>query len=892
MSKVKKRIMTAKGDLAFVSQQVTNKLDYDRRKKVIEIQNFFLGFEQPVNGKIKQILSDINLGIYQGEKLAIIGESGSGKTVLSNAIACLLGHDAKKQGKILIDGIEITRLKGKKLRKAKILGDKVSYVFQNPLQTLNPYYRIGPQLMETLKVKWHDFQGKARAKKKVLEVLTELNLPNPELVFNSYPHQLSGGMIQRVVIACSLLLKPKVLILDEPTSALDAVVELQILGILNKIAKLGTTIILISHDLNLVSSFADRIAVMYAGKLVEVGTNQEINLFPRHPYTWGLLMSIPSYGKPLYSIPGRVPADLSKIVGDSFAPRNPDYAMDIDFELSPKLFQLSKTHFAATWLLSKHAPAYQPPAEILKRWKAFNTIGVLKEEQIVYSKETYDPDHDKPKVLEINNLNITYDNKGSFSKVVHNVDLHIDQGEIVGLIGESGSGKSTIAKSVSGLVNFSANKAEILGVESPRFSSEIIGRVRTRYARSLQMIYQNPAVSLNNFKKLWKVVGEALFHHPEFINKQMNHLYQQEFFYEQEVNQTVIQKQIARVNELTSELGLLKSQFVTEKKMVKLNYRHQKRQLIDSFLLDLSINQKLKLINWKPELFLFLRHLPIDKFHKLNAEFNRLIFNLKKQFYNQLKKLFDKKQLTLNKIDIIQQKLLQEKQKLNQILKNPVYTMSLGRKKQAKLITDTKLKQTENKISNLSVKAIRKHVLDALKQVGLSEIHMEMYPWQLSGGQQQRAAIARSLLMHPKLLIADEPIASLDVSLQSGIISLIGDLVKKNNMSILFISHDLEMLSQVADRVYVLHKGVVVEKGRAIEIFAHPIHPYTRMLVSSSRNKGYSRDLNQVFVFDPQKHYFADQKKKEFWQVGDHNHFVYANHQEFETWSQWAGGQQ
>lgn len=127
-------------------------------------------------------------------------------------------------------------------------------------------------------------------------------------------------------------------------------------------------------------------------------------------------------------------------------------------------------------------------------------------------------------------------------------------------------------------------------------------------------------------------------------------------------------------------------------------------------------------------MFLFLRHLPIDKFHKLNAEFNRLIFNLKKQFYNQLKKLFDKKQLTLNKIDIIQQKLLQEKQKLNQILKNPVYTMSLDRKKQGKLTTDTKLKQTENKISNLSVKAIRKHVLDALKQVGLSEIHMEMYP--------------------------------------------------------------------------------------------------------------------------------------------------------------------
>lgn len=153
MSKEKKKITTTKGDLAFVSQQVTNKLDYDRRKKVIEIQNFFLGFEQPVNGKIKQILSDINLGIYQGEKLAIIGESGSGKTVLSNAIACLLGHDAKKQGKILIDGIEITRLKGKKLRKAKILGDKVSYVFQNPLQTLNPYYRIGSQLMETLKVK-------------------------------------------------------------------------------------------------------------------------------------------------------------------------------------------------------------------------------------------------------------------------------------------------------------------------------------------------------------------------------------------------------------------------------------------------------------------------------------------------------------------------------------------------------------------------------------------------------------------------------------------------------------------------------------------------------------------------------------------------------------------
>lgn len=561
------------------------------RPKILEVRNFSLGFESRVDGKIKQILRKINLDVYAGEKLAIIGESGSGKTVLSTAISCLLNRDAIQTGSIKVDGLEVVNLSAYKIQKAKIRGQKVSYVFQNPLQTMNPYLKIGVQLVETLKSS-KIFVTQASIKKKVLDTLSELNLQNVEQIFNSYPHQLSGGMIQRVVIACSLLLSPKLLILDEPTSALDAVVELQIIELLNKIVAKGTAIILISHDLKLVSSFADRIAVMYAGRIVEIGTNREINLYPQHPYTWGLLMSIPSYGKPLYSIPGRVPVDLSVIRGDAFAFRNFDYALDLDFESRPPMFRVSPTHYAATWLLCKESPAYTPPPEIQKLWTAYCT-GIPLAEPEIQVTPLREPAATATKALSIKDMEITYTNAKVINKVVHGVDLHINQKEIVGLIGESGSGKSTIAKAVAGLQDFSAAETKIMGVESPRFAAQIVGKVRSRFARMVQMIYQNPRSSLNSFKPVWKIVGEPLFHHEELLNENIRALYAREFESQQAINSTPIYAQILKVNSLNNRLNILKQELLSNRNLTNSQIAQNRRVQLNNFNLENSIRYNL-----------------------------------------------------------------------------------------------------------------------------------------------------------------------------------------------------------------------------------------------------------------------------------------------------------
>lgn len=854
-------------------------------QKIISIKNFSLGFEQAVNGKIKQILNDINLDIYRGEKLAIIGESGSGKTVLSNAIACLLANDAKKVGEIIVDGVDVVNLSEAQINKHQIRGNKVSYVFQNPLQTMNPYMKIGDQLIETLKFKGSSFKSrlnfKKEAKKHILGVLKDLNLANPEAVYNAYPHQLSGGMIQRVVIGCSILLSPKVLILDEPTSALDAVVEIQILELLNKIAANGTTIILISHDLNLVSSFANRIAVMYAGRVVEVGTNREINLNPQHPYTWGLLQSIPSYGQPLYSIPGRVPADLSTIVGDPFASRNLDYALKIDFLRTPPTFQISKTHFVSSWLLSHYAPKYTPPAKILERWTAFANNANLAEAQIQFTPQIYRGEGDlQNAIIHWKKLNIVYANNRNLNKVVHDVDIHINQGEIVGLIGESGSGKSTIAKAIAGLIDFSAETATILGVESPRHAKEVVGPTRTRFAKSLQMIYQNPSASLNAFKKLWRIVGEALFHHADFLNFSLNNLLDKKIVIERELSQTLIYKQILIIEQYKQELGYLIQQFKNQRFLLRHEWQAVRKQLINKFWLDLEVSGFG--VGWYCRLmpqFLQLRYVSGVKTRFVGTKSQ--LANYKVQRLNA----FDQeRQQLVKKIELLKKKILNAKIKLHELSSNPQNRTQYNKKKLELMRLNKEIRGLKRRSPKLSKDLVWKKVASMLEQVGLSEKHMEMYAWQLSGGQQQRAAIARALIIKPRLLIADEPIASLDVSLQSGVISLIGDLIQKNNMSTLFISHDLEMLSQISDRVYVLYRGRVVEKGSAIQIFANPIHPYTKMLVSSSKNKGYKKDLSKIHVFDPERDYLPQGTQYGFYQIKNYNHFVYGNEVEIMKW--------
>ncbi|WP_391591732.1 Oligopeptide ABC transporter, ATP-binding protein OppD [[Mycoplasma] cavipharyngis] len=845
------------------NQKYVNDLDAEKNV-IVAIRDFSLGFESSLNGKVKQILSNINLNLYAGEKISIIGESGSGKTVLANAIACLLGVDAIKSGSIKVDGIDVVKLSNFQIQKQKIRGQKVSYVFQNPLQTMNPYLQIGTQLLEALKGN-KQYKTKAQKINKVLETLRELNLSNPEKIFQSYPHELSGGMIQRVVIACSLLLQPKILILDEPTSALDAVVELQIIDLLNKIVAKGTSVILISHDLKLVSTFSDRIIVLYAGQIVEIGTTKEINLYPQHPYTWGLLMSIPSYQKELYSIPGRVINDLSLVVGDAFASRNINYALAIDFSEKPPMFKISDTHYAASWLLSEHAPSYQPPKPIQELWDAYLNDHALSEAEIKLVDHD-EINHNQSKILEIKNMNITYATSKTISKAVHDFSMFINPNEIVGLIGESGSGKSTIAKAIAGLLDFNAIEAKIMGIESPRFASEIVGQVRTRFARAVQMIYQNPASSLNVFKPIWKIVGEALFFHSELLNSKVQELYQREFNAKQNIDATVLYQQINKINYLNGQLSFLKKSIASnqttfnfelynsaksQKKLQKLNWSVKQTKILDRLKQRWELHQKLiKDAQVK-------RQELIANNKSIVAELNKIKVEVAKE---------NKLLLTLSRDHVLQKKI-----------KSKIHSLYLIKK--------TLLKH-KKKVHRLSDEAIKTFVLQALKKVGLNEVHMKMLSWQLSGGQQQRVAIARNLILKPNLLIADEPIASLDVSLQADIIKLIGNLVKKNNMSTLFISHDLEMLSQIADRIYVLYKGIMVESGFTLDVFANPIHPYTKMLVSSSLNKGYNKNITNVFIFDPNKHYHHDSNEvNQLHQISNQkNHYVFAKKSEVDAW--------
>ena len=337
--------------------------------KIIEVKNLEISFDT-FAGKV-QAIRNVSFDLYQGETLAIVGESGSGKSVTTRSIMCLLASNANiENGEILFNGSDIVKKSEKEMQ--KIRGKDISMIFQDPMTSLDPTMPIGRQVAESL-VK-HTKISKKEALKQALELLNLVGIPNAEKRLKNYPHQFSGGQRQRIVIAIALICYPQVLIADEPTTALDVTIQAQIIELLKDIQqKMNSSIIFITHDLGVVANVADRVAVMYGGKIVEIGTAREIFYNPQHPYTWGLLGSMPtleSTGKRLYAIPGSPPDLLKPPTGDAFYPRN-EYAMKIDTEKEPPYFNVSPTHKAATWLLAPQAPEVIPPEEIQIRWKKF-----------------------------------------------------------------------------------------------------------------------------------------------------------------------------------------------------------------------------------------------------------------------------------------------------------------------------------------------------------------------------------------------------------------------------------------------------------------------------------------------------------------------------------------
>ena len=331
-------------------------------EKLLEVKNLCVNFGT-YGGEVKAVRG-VTFDLHKGETLAIVGESGSGKSVACKTIMRILSSNGYiKDGQILFDGKDLTKISEKDMEKVR--GKDIAMIFQDPMTSLNPTMTIGKQIMEPI-IKHQGF-SKEDARKRAIELIELVGISDAEKRFKQYPHQFSGGMRQLIVIAISLACNPKVLIADEPTTALDVTIQAQILELIKDLQeKTGVAVIFITHDLGVVANMADRVAVMYAGKIIEYGTSDDIFYDPKHPYTWGLLGSMPTLDigdNDLYNIPGTPPDLMDPPKGDAFALRSA-YAMKIDHLAEPPMFKVSDTHYAATWLLHPLAPKIERPVNV------------------------------------------------------------------------------------------------------------------------------------------------------------------------------------------------------------------------------------------------------------------------------------------------------------------------------------------------------------------------------------------------------------------------------------------------------------------------------------------------------------------------------------------------
>ena len=625
---------------------------------LLEVKNLSVSFHTP-RGEV-QAVRDVSFFLRPGEVLALVGESGCGKSALCRSIMKLLPRNAGiKSGTILVDGMDITRYNQREMERLR--GRLFSMVFQDPMTALNPTLTIGAQIAEAVRVHQPGIKKDA-LRRRVLELLELVGIDRPEERYGLYPHNFSGGMRQRAVLAIALASGPKILFADEPTTALDVTIQAQILNLFRDIqVRMGMATVLVTHDLGVAARAADRVAVMYAGKIVETGTAEEVFYDPRHPYTWGLLRSLPAWareGQPLYTIPGMPPTLIDPPKGDAFACRN-EYALAIDYQEQPPMFKVSGTHQAATWLLDERAPNITMPERPTDRMRSGAFAG----------RKEKAGDQMNDILLDAENLTHCFRlSRRGLLKAVDGVSLQLRRGEIFGLVGESGSGKSTIAKCVMGLLRPTAGKIRYLGVNicNPgQFRSH-----KKLLETSRQLIFQDSASSLDPRMKVSDIITEPM-----------------------------------AVHHIRSPRGSLRDE----------------------------------------------------------AAFQ-------------------------------------------------------------------------------------------LKCVGMDPAYLDKRPSELSGGQRQRVAIARALSMSPELLVADEPVASLDVSIQAQIINLFQHLQREHGFTFLFIAHDLAVVRYLCDRVGVMLRGRLVEAAPAGELFANPLHPYTQALLSAIPVPDPRRERARVLRdFDPEQ---------------------------------------
>jgi peptide/nickel transport system ATP-binding protein len=656
-------------------------------ENVIEVENFSVNFETD-EGTVKA-LDGINLSIRKGETIGLLGESGSGKTTLANAIISMLPDTAIVSGEIRFmgekvaspefsgkAGIRLRRKQRKVLTEmlSRIRWKGISIVFQGSMNAFNPAYTIRKQISEVFR--FHTALSEEEISKRVLESVRHAGL-NPS-VLDSFPHELSGGMKQRAVIAMALALKPKMIIADEPTTGLDVITQARIISELKDLRKTEIeSMMVISHDIGVIAQLADRIAVMYAGRLMEIGTLDDIYLRSANPYTRALLDSYPSLAKarePIAGIPGSPPDPMTPPAGCRFASRC-IYAQEICSKEEPPLIRLSENHsslchFAADMALGKLKPKYSSSAAIAS-FHSFKPAGA------------YD-------IVRTENLSKYFDIRGSlfgqvFSRssegrlvrAVDHVSVEIGRNEIFAIVGESGSGKTTLGKTVLGLLRPTGGKLFYFPSHSRPAAAgdEIAGQ-----------------------KGGSDFGGEGA----ESIN-------------------------VADLRESEEEYDL---------------FRRQTQMIFQ------------------------------DPYDSLDPK--------------------------MTVFDIVQEPVIAHK-----ISRDP------------------------NRIVEL--------VKDALRTVNLSppENYLERFPHELSGGERQRVAAARALVLRPDMLIADEPISMLDVSLRAGFMNLLLRLRSDFGLTIIYITHDIASARYLADRILVMYLGVAVEAGETEEVIRNPLHPYTIALLQA-----------------------------------------------------------
>ena len=595
-----------------------------------------------IRSGVVHALSGVDLHVNAGETLGIVGESGSGKTMTALSLMGLLPQGGSvSSGQIILDGQDLTKLPLKEKRKLR--GTKVGMIFQDPLTSLNPTMKIGLQVCEPLRV--HEKLSKKEALERAVEILKRVGMPRPEVVINNYPHQLSGGMRQRVMIAMALVCKPRILIADEPTTALDVTTQMQILDLIDELRdEYQMGVILITHDLGVVAGHTDRVAVMYAGRIVETAPTKTLFTEPKHRYTSSLMAALPeralAAGTKLFSIPGAPPSLTNLPVGCRFAARCL-WATDECRAGYPDLSGDDAHTFSCFHPVQEGDESPAALQAKLDTQKNGDEAGA-QQAPLVSSKV----------LLDVKEASREYESAGSgFFKrdkgvvsAVDRVSITVKKGETYGLVGESGCGKSTMGRLIAGLERPSGGAIELDG----RDLATLKGRDAVTIHRDVQMMFQDSYAAMD------------------------------------------------------------------------------------------------------------------------------------------------------------------PRMRIDQILAEPMSIQKTGNARQ-----------------------IAERIMEIIEQVGLTEEILDRYPHEFSGGQLQRIGFARSLTLAPDLIVADEPVSALDVSVQAQVLNLMKDLQAELGLSYLFISHDLAVVQYMADRIGVMYLGRIVEEGPAKEVVENPKHPYTKALIDS-----------------------------------------------------------